>query len=473
MPDDITPSGIGSLLSTLRTLPVWLLTGLALGAFSILFSPAFGGVDPIPFRSKWGIWVWIVALTFSGLAITRAVDSGVAAYRAHRRLQDASRSLRLIPLHHQCWWHLAKQQDDTFVSQIHLDIGAANLTDRSVRIVKANLLRPRTRGEFIHSDIALPLAGSPYHSTRHPVPPHDNVTASVNMMVRGSLARQGRPLRASFQFTDQLGDEYRVKRIVLKTHDPIPPSLPLAQRLASVLGKVPGLRQIARRRSQDDQSPPAEWQHDGAFDEVDLILDEEKRSYAARGRRVGALGSLNVGVQSEPGFGGTAQGEIPVLLWDKDKGKRVDSPNVGRLIALRAVLDVPSKDNLERYLLSHLHKDSRYAEQAYLVFLALHRMDRTVEALRSARSRLAGDKVCGYSNLLATLSALISHEHFEIGPTLYPQLQKVLAGDTEHNFRLSEKITLARLRHLDSELGEPTSTASQTEAPPSPPNLKS
>jgi hypothetical protein len=99
--------------------------------------------------------------------------------------------------------------------------------------------------------------------------------------------------------------------------------------------------------------------------------------------------------------------------------------------------------------LSHLHKASPYAEVAYFIFLALHRMGRTVDALHAARANLVGDKVYGYSNLLGTLSGVVSHEHFDIDAGLYSQIQEALTGDSEYNFRLIEKITLARLQQLD------------------------
>jgi hypothetical protein len=71
-------------------------------------------------------------------------------------------------------------------------------------------------------------------------------------------------------------------------------------------------------------------------------------------------------------------------------------------------------------------------------------MDRTIDALEAARTHLAGDKVYGYSNLLGTLSAIVSNEHFDIDPALYPRILKTLAGDAEHNFRLNEKMALSR-----------------------------
>jgi hypothetical protein len=89
---------------------------------------------------------------------------------------------------------------------------------------------------------------------------------------------------------------------------------------------------------------------------------------------------------------------------------------------------------------------------SYFIFFALHRMGQTIAALQAARLHLAGDKVYGYSNLLGTLSAIISHEHFQIPRDLYAQISETLAGDSEHDFRLAEKINSARLQHLDAEL---------------------
>jgi hypothetical protein len=448
---DLSAEGVGSLLSTLRTLPVWMLAGLAIAGYAVLFVPAFGGIDPAGFRPHWGIWIWIEAVTFSILALTRALDAGVTAYHVHRKTAEASRALRLVPLHHQCWWHLAKQQDDSFVSEIRMDIDAANLTDHPVRIVKARLIRPKPSSEVLHADISLPAAGSPYHSSKHGVPAHGTVTAALNMMVRGTLARQGSPIRATLGIIDQFGDEYRLKKVVIRTRDRRPPKQSWRLRLISNVKRLPGLRS-----KPEATAPllPQEWHHEEAFEEVDLILNEEKRAYAARGRIMGGLGSLNIGLQSEPNLGWTKAGDVPSLLWNKEQGKPVGSPNITRIMELREGLDDASKDNLERYLLSHLHKGSPFADVAYFIFLALHRMGKTVEALQAARARLTGDKVFGYSNLLGTLSAVISHEHFQIDPSLFPRIQQALEGDTEHSFRLIEKINLARLEHLDSELTE-------------------
>jgi hypothetical protein len=443
---DVSPSSVGSFLSILRTLPVWMLSGLALAGYAVLFAPAFGGVDPTGFRHQWGIWFWIEALTFSILAVARGLDAGIASHRLRRDTARSRLPLRLIPLHQQCWWHLAKQQDDTFVSQIRLDVEAANLTDGPVRIVKVRLIRPKTKGEVLNADASLPLAGSPYHSNRHAVPPHDTVTAALHLMVRGALAQQGKSITVTLGITDQFGDEYRLKGILIRTHDPLLPKRTWKEVLAAGVRAIP----LLRPKSQIDPPLPVVWQHGGEFQEADLILNEEKRAYAAHGRRVGGLGSLNIGLQSDPNLSGTTGGQVPSLLWDKAHAKVIDSPNVARLMKLHDT----GKENLEGYLLSHLHRSSPYADVGYAIFLALHRMDRTIDALAAARTHLSGDKVCGYSNLLGTFSAMISYEHFDIDPVLYLRILKTLEGDTEHNFKLGEKINEARLQHLDLTLND-------------------
>ena len=100
----------------------------------------------------------------------------------------------------------------------------------------------------------------------------------------------------------------------------------------------------------------------------EAILHEEKRSYAARGRRTGQLGTLNVGLQSEPNFGWAKEGEVPQLLWEETQAKSLTSPNLDRLVALHKSLISEDGSNLEAHLLTQLRKDSIFADIGYFVF---------------------------------------------------------------------------------------------------------
>jgi hypothetical protein len=76
-------------------------------------------------------------------------------------------------------------------------------------------------------------------------------------------------------------------------------------------------------------------------------------------------------------------------------------------------------------------------------------MNRTIDALKAAQLCLAGDKVFGYSNILGTLSALVSHEHFQLDDVLLALILETLADDQEPDFRIRDKVNLARAVRLD------------------------
>jgi hypothetical protein len=452
MPDPTTGS-ILAILTALRTLPSWILVSLAIAAWIVISVRPFGGVNSEAFRQQWGEWVWIAAIGFSTLAIARLVDTGVQTYRAKRKEAAARRVLHFVPLHRQCWWHLAKQQDDSYVSQIRMDVQVSNTSARPVQIVKVRLSRPKA--ELLQANASLPIQASPYHSDDHPVPPHGTIRAAVHVLTQGALAAPGKPLRITLAFTDQFGENYTLQSVTIKTNDPPRPVLALSERWREA--KSSASRLVWWGRNIEEPRPPVmPWTYDAGSESVGIaesILIEEKRSYTANGRIRGGLGSINTGLQSEPNYGWTMVGKIPQLLWEPGKGTPVTSPNLERLIRVHSALAATERDNLERYLLAQLRKESPFAEVAYFVFLALHRIGRTIDAMTTARKFLVGDKVYAYSNLFGALSAIISHEHYNIDPNLYPMLLDVMTGDEEQDFRLREKINLARLEFLDRSSG--------------------
>ena len=145
---------------------------------------------------------------------------------------------------------------------------------------------------------------------------------------------------------------------------------------------------------------------------------------------------------------GRIVGAIPQIL-SKPRGVTASSPNLDRFLKLYASLDDPDKVNLEQYLLNQLQAKSPFAAVAYFVFLALHRVGKTTDALRTARAFLKGDKVNGYSNVLGALSTVVFCEHPDIKLSLYSEILDVLEGDEEYDFGLREKINLARLERFD------------------------
>ena len=89
---------------------------------------------------------------------------------------------------------------------------------------------------------------------------------------------------------------------------------------------------------------------------INIVLDEEVRSYSARGRRMGALGSMNIGLQSMPNNGWTNEGQVPAILFDESNKEVISSPNATILLRLYSSLDAESKLILELILYQILEK---------------------------------------------------------------------------------------------------------------------
>lgn len=434
-------SSAGAFLNAIKTLPFWLFAGLAVAGVFVLSLPPMGfvsGVALSSFRAQWAVWIWAGTILSATLGVLRAGVDAVTHYRG----SYSRRPLVLLPRITHSWWLIAKQQDDTFVSQISLYIDIANRTESAIRLLDISLTCPWRHGEILTSMITLPNARN-LHDTTHPIPPRETKTASSHIMVRGKLGRQGKPIFVSVLLTDQTGQKYHLRRIKLRSMNaPVSiamQSKELLNRLRTKLFPLKSLR------------VPEVWTHGGVFADIDAVLNEERRQYAANGRQRGGLGSLNTTLQSEPNYGWTRQGQVPGLLWDADqRPPLVDSRNLARLLRLHDSADADGKRGMEDYLISHLDKRSPFADVAYFIFLALHRRDRTVDALTAAQAHLAGDKAFGYSNLLGILAALVSREHFDIDPTLYNPMTQILRNDPEDNFRLIEKMNLARLEHTDA-----------------------
>jgi hypothetical protein len=437
-------------LTALRELPIWLFGGVAAASWALLFLPGFAGVDPTKFRDDFGAWLWASAITFSILAFARTTDASVLTAQKHKTEKNKHRILRLVPHDRQRWWNLAKQQDDSVISTLRMQFEVTNLGDQPVRFVNCRLIKPRNK-DHINANVVMPgTKENPFHSEKHAAPAHSVLTAILHIMTPGALGRQGHPIRVTIGVIDQFGEEYTFKNIVFHSND---------QRLAS-----PTLQSIFHtwrhsikehiKSSANEGSITAindEWKHNGRFEKIDLILKEEQRHYAANGRTHGGLGSLNVKLQNEPNNGFTKIGEVPSLLWDKNNAVIINSTNLERLMALYNSMQEIEKDDAAKYLRSHLNRTSPFVNVGYFIFLALHRIGQTIDALKTARQELSGDKFLGYSNLLGTLSAIISHEHFNTEPNLCAQIENILAGETEHDFKLQEKINLARLLHIDKE----------------------
>jgi len=187
---------------------------------------------------------------------------------------------------------------------------------------------------------------------------------------------------------------------------------------------------------------------------VDIILNEEKRAYAANGRRGGHLGSFNIDIGDGWTDAYPKAGAYPQLLVIPANLDAIQSPQAIVLLKLYSSINSTDKEQFKSILLSYLSKDAPFFDVAYLIFFVLNRVGATVEAIRQARSNLKGDSDHGFSNMLAMLAKIVVYEHSYISKDLYRQIKEAMQGETEHNFRLFEKINSAELELLKRDLAD-------------------
>lgn len=181
-------------------------------------------------------------------------------------------------------------------------------------------------------------------------------------------------------------------------------------------------------------------------EKINMILNEEKRAYAANGRRIGGLGSFNIGVETE----WTQEGTIPNLIVEQASLDIINSENAKLLLKFYSSLPTSEREEFKNILLAYLSKDFSYYDVAYLIFFVLHKTGRTVEAIIQARQQLKDN--IGFSNMLIMLKNIIKYEHSFLGEDLLEQIKLAMEGESEHNFQLPERINSAQVKNLASQL---------------------
>ncbi len=195
-------------LSTLDKISGWTLWGIALASTLILFSPYTFGIDLKPIRQSYGGWLLVIlVLCFAlvGAKILRLIFTPKA---------KAKKNFILTPRPLQCWWHVARQGDGSYITQLVVDCDILNLTTNIMRFHSVRLISPKCKGEIVHADIGLfnkLKLGRDYTLPAHA----DWVRASLT--VRQKLGRAAKPLKIVIGITDSLGIEQKIRLILRST----------------------------------------------------------------------------------------------------------------------------------------------------------------------------------------------------------------------------------------------------------------
>src|SRR2546423_15145094 len=125
----------------------WIQALGTLGAIASISAPLVALFSSASTITSW--WPWF--------AILACILLAPAGFKMYRRRHN--KTLIFIADEMQSWWSLAKQPEDSFVSQIALDVQVSNTSHQPVQILKVRLVRPKA--EHLRADVLLPMQGSP------------------------------------------------------------------------------------------------------------------------------------------------------------------------------------------------------------------------------------------------------------------------------------------------------------------------
>lgn len=202
---------IGRVLEALRNAPLWILIGLALSGYGVLFIPAFGGIALDEFRAKWGAFAWAAAITFSIMSVARGADLIAKAI-------GRSKPLHLVPRPAESSW-TAGQAGVRPISFLWIKLDATNDTEYPVRLASARLIGIGMEKTTQHSVVLVPEKETGIHGSKNAVPPHVPVTVTVHFRVWGVPSDLRMTRRVSLVITDQFDNKYRIRGLKLSSRN--------------------------------------------------------------------------------------------------------------------------------------------------------------------------------------------------------------------------------------------------------------
>jgi hypothetical protein len=254
-------------LEVLKDTPLWLLSGLAVAAGVLLWTP---GLVPTAVR-PWGI---AAGMTLGILAAARAVAMLFEQAPVWKKEREERHRFHVTPDPQQSFWSSSKQADGSIVTQVVARFAVKNRTDEPLGLSHVRLLKPRIRGEIVYEDVSVRavdrnIYGSAARSG-HLIPPKMILPASASVMIRGVPWRKPKnEIGVKIAISD---DEGHRQIVVFKMHvisaAPATPARPALEMVSSISNTVER--------------------------EAATVLQAELSRYEKCGRRVGGLGSVHL-----------------------------------------------------------------------------------------------------------------------------------------------------------------------------------
>ncbi len=419
-------------VEVIKDLPAWLLTALAVAANVLVFVPFITERLPAAYKP----WFVVAAVVFTILAVFKWFNVAVATLHAWRESWKAKKTFHLPPITQHCMWSVAKQADDSMVTQISADFVVKNQTTAPVGLVGVRLIKPTIKGEVLHDSILVREARGQMYGTAyasdHRVPAGAALPARMTMMIRGvpKLATD-KPLEVTLGIRDEDGNEQHVKVICKGV------ALPKAAEKPAAL-----------------EAPYAIA--DPIVKEVVSVLQSELSRYDKCGRQAGGLGSVHIvyGDRAMIGMGTdvwTMNSAANQEIAPDPANAKLASDNLVALVGYYGRLT--SDDNRARFvaaLMDRIDPDKGYLRVTYLIVCTLWQVGKLRDALDQVKAKLPQGEIkeFGMSNTLMMLNGLLRYRYPDFTPEMLDEIERFIYDLTEHRFQIPQKIAAIRARRL-------------------------
>jgi hypothetical protein len=324
------------------------------------------------------------------------------------------------------FWCLARV-GDTPAMEVSFDGHVTEISGRSIRILRAEILNPQTEASM--------LLLSNDHDARRPqvLSPHESADIRACFFVQPVVAEKGKSWEISLVFVDQFANRHTLKKAVFRS---IVSDWPLAPR--------------------EPEEFPYEIENP-VEKQVVSVLKAEMARYDACGRTVGGLGSVHLVYRGKAHTGGwptdswTPNSTVnQVIVFDPETAS-VESDNLEALLHLYRILKTEEeRARFSQSLLDRLDGTRGYLAVSYFIVAALWRIGALDDALRKAKWALPENeqRVFGLSNLLMLLNGLLRYRHPDFTNEMLDEIERMLNGLKEHPFLIPAKIAAIRAHRL-------------------------
>jgi hypothetical protein len=215
-PVSATTGTWAKIAATLKDWPLWLFVavGLSLTVFALV--PEFRQLVS-PAAGRGVLFAAVVAWIFT---VCRAITPIVHAFHAYRTASEARIKYVITPIVHQCLWGVAKQSDNSYVTQIAGHFLFNNRTDEPLYLTTAKLISPKIHGEVLPGLLTMQSPRSNMHGTAHvsghSIPPQATLPVSAMILIRGMPKQNSGPMNVVIEMADANAHKERVKVQIIK-----------------------------------------------------------------------------------------------------------------------------------------------------------------------------------------------------------------------------------------------------------------